>query len=78
MNKSATSNFTRRRFLATAGLALAAPAILTSCSTVGGHRRSASERINIGVIGCGGMGNGNTNNFLKMSDCRVVAACDVD
>ena len=78
MNKSATSNFTRRRFLATAGLALAAPAILTSCSTIGGHRRSASERINIGVIGCGGMGNGNTNNFLKMSDCRVVAACDVD
>ncbi len=32
----------------------------------------------MGMVGCGGMGTGNTNTFLGLSDCRVVAACDVD
>lgn len=32
----------------------------------------------MGIIGCGGQGSGNTQNFLKLPDCRVVAACDVD
>ncbi len=32
----------------------------------------------MGVVGCGGMGNGNTDGFLGKADCQVVAACDVD
>jgi len=32
----------------------------------------------MGVVGWGMMGPGNTNKFLAESDCRVVAACDLD
>jgi len=80
IQKPRPSQFTRRQFLAAGAVALsAAPAILTSCSTVTrSPRRAASERITLGVIGCGGMGNGNTNNFLRQGDCQVVAACDLD
>jgi predicted dehydrogenase len=37
-----------------------------------------SRRITLGVVGCGGMGTGNTESFLREKDCQVVAACDVD
>ena len=72
------SKFTRRHFLATTGLALATPGLLTSCAPRRHARRAPSERITLGVVGCGGMGNGNTNSFLRSADCQVVAACDVD
>jgi predicted dehydrogenase len=68
----------RRRFLATTGMSLAAPAILTSCATSKGKRVSANERITMGVVGWGMMGPGNTAAFLGNKDCQVVAACDLD
>jgi len=30
------------------------------------------------MVGCGGMGNGNADSFLRQHDCQIVAACDVD
>lgn len=79
MNKVQSSKLNRRHFLRNTGLVLAsAPAILTSCAVTSSARKPALNRITMGVIGCGGMGNGNTNNFLKNADCQVVAACDVD
>ncbi|MCU0770168.1 MAG: Gfo/Idh/MocA family oxidoreductase [Verrucomicrobia bacterium] len=66
---------TRRQFLASTGLALAAPAILPSS---GFGQNSPSNRINIGVVGWGMQGPPNTKAFLNMKDCRVVAACDLD
>lgn len=79
MSNSNFSKFNRRQFIATAGMALAAaPSLLTSCASDRRVHRSAADRINIGVIGCGGMGNSNTNQFFKNSDCRIVAASDVD
>jgi len=68
----------RRRFLATTGMALAAPAILSSNAAVKGKRVAPSERITMGVVGWGMMGPGNTEAFLSNSDCQVVAACDLD
>ena len=39
---------------------------------------SANNRINVGVIGMGWQGPGNTDSLLTLSDCQVVAACDID
>ncbi len=68
----------RRRFLAAAGAAVALPAFVPGRVLGLGGQASPSKRINIGVVGCGGQGNGNTDGFLRNTDCRVVAACDVD
>ena len=51
------------------------PYLITGCATA---RKPPSQQVTLGVIGCGGQGNGNTNAFLSHADCRVVAACDVD
>ena len=66
---------TRRHFLKTAAAALTLPAILPS-SVFG--ENSPSKRINLGVIGWGMQGPGNTRSFLALEDCQVVAACDLD
>ncbi len=65
----------RRRFLLTGGAALVMPHLITGCATT---RKSPSQQITLGIIGCGGQGNSNTNSFLDHSDCRIVAACDLD
>ena len=70
--------FTRRQFIATTALALAAPSILTSCATAGKPRKPANERITMGVVGWGMMGPDNTEAFMNLPDCQVVAACDLD
>jgi len=40
--------------------------------------QSPNEKINIGVIGCKGMGWSDTNSLLKMADIDLVGICDVD
>jgi ornithine cyclodeaminase/alanine dehydrogenase-like protein (mu-crystallin family) len=71
----AVSSMTRRRFLAAAG---AAAAVLPRTTWAKAGPVSASDKITIGVIGWGMMGPANTKAFLEQSDCRVVAACDLD
>jgi predicted dehydrogenase len=65
----------RRRFLVSGSAALVLPNIIAGCAT---SRKPPSEQIVVGIIGCGGQGTNNTNDFLGHADCRVVAACDVD
>jgi predicted dehydrogenase len=67
----------RRRFLKAAGSAAIVPAFLRGYAgqTAG---TPANNRINLGVIGMGWQGPGNTQAFLASSDCQVVAACDID
>lgn len=77
-SKPASKAFSRRQFLATTALAVAAPAILTSCATNAGRRPSAANRITVGVIGSGWQGVSNLHGFLRQADCQVVAVCDVD
>ena len=38
----------------------------------------ANNTLNIGVIGCNGMGWSNTLSILKNKDVRLIAICDVD
>src|SRR6478735_11538075 len=78
-NSEFNTKISRRRFLAAAGTAMVAPTIITSCATKDGKPRPApSGRVTMGVVGLGMQGPGNTNSFLSLTDCQVVAVCDLD
>ncbi len=72
------NGISRRRFLTTAGAALALPAFVPGSALGLDGQVAPSNKITLGIIGCGNMGTGNTKSFLAESDCQVVAACDVD
>jgi predicted dehydrogenase len=67
----------RRNFLKAAGSAAILPAVLPGYAAQS-TGASANNRINLGVIGMGWQGPGNTQSFLASEDCQVVAACDID
>jgi predicted dehydrogenase len=67
---------TRRRFVQLAGLA--APYMLTSAALGGPEKEPASDRIAVGHIGVGGMGNGHLRQALGSRVATPVAVCDVD
>src|SRR3954467_6299249 len=71
-------SFNRRRFLKSAGATAVLPAFLRSGYAAQGPATPANNRINLGVIGMGWQGPGNTEAFLTLGDCQVVAACDID
>ena len=78
--KAGHLDFTRREFLGTGAFALAATAfpIIIPSSALGKDGAVApSNRINVGVIGCGPQGRGVMRNFIGQKDCQVVAVCDV-
>ncbi len=67
----------RRRFLSTAGAALATP-MLVSANALGLEGGvSANDRIIVGAIGCGVRGSSAIDRALRASECQVVAVCDV-
>ena len=74
-----THTATRREFLrisaSLAGAAIAAPAIVPA-SVFGAD--APSERIAVGAIGVGRMGNGDLGEALGLKQVQVVAVCDVD
>jgi len=74
---SLNSRINRRRFLAAAGMAAAAPTLIPS-SVFGRQAKAPSERVTLGVVGWGMQGPSNTDAFLHLKDCQVVAACDLD
>src|SRR5690242_14627139 len=76
----------RRDFLKTTGLGLtAATSVMGAAKSAGktdGRVIGANDRINIGLIGCGGRGRSDANDFAafgkKNNDaCQIVAVCDV-
>jgi len=70
---------TRRQFVPRTGATIAAPFVLPTLASAGSLQRPpASERITMGLIGCGGMGRGNMRAFLSMPDVQVLAVCDPD
>ncbi|MCX6904928.1 MAG: gfo/Idh/MocA family oxidoreductase, partial [Verrucomicrobia bacterium] len=77
-NRSQNLGISRRRFLAAAGLAVAAPVIVPS-SVLGADGATApSNRITMASVGWGMQGPGNTGSFMNQKDCQVVAVCDLD
>lgn len=69
------ARLTRRRFLAAAGAAVAAPWVVPA-SVLGAA--APSNRIHIGCIGTGNQGTQVLQGFLQQDDARVVAVCDVN
>ena len=68
----------RRRFLAAALGAVAAPQIIPASALGKGSQVAASERIAVGCIGLGNRGPTLMRAFLGQSDARVVGVCDVN
>lgn len=72
------SRLTRRQFVKkTSFAAIAAPFIIKSSAVHGKKASAPSDRINLGVIGCGGLGKANLDECAKHPDVVVTAACDV-
>ncbi|MBI4602204.1 MAG: Gfo/Idh/MocA family oxidoreductase [Planctomycetes bacterium] len=72
---------TRRQALklaAAAGGALAAPLLVRPAALGLGGAVAPSERITLGFIGIGRMGQGHLRCFLGYPEAQVVAVCDVD
>jgi len=79
---SQKKSISRRQFLKKAG-GIGAGSIVfpyfVPSSVVGRDGRvAASNRITVGCIGTGGMGQGNMKGFMAEPDVEVVAVCDVD
>ena len=69
----------RREFITKAtGAALAFPTILPASVLGRDGKVAPSERINMGMLGVGARGLGNTRNFLGLDDVRIGAICDVN
>ena len=77
-SSSPKAGISRRRFLATTGAAIALPTIIPASALGRGDKAAPSERVTLGVVGWGMQGPSNTGEFLKLKDCQVVAACDLD
>ena len=71
------SQSNRRQFLKTgAVVALGAPTIIPSTAFGQAGRPAPSNRITVGLIGCGARGVGVMKSFLNESSVQVVAVCD--
>jgi predicted dehydrogenase len=80
MSARSSSLLRRREFLKTTAAAAAIASVPTFIpgSALGTEGKPPpSERINLGLIGCGGMGTTNLSNCAKYPDVVVTAACDV-
>jgi hypothetical protein len=61
-----------RRFIKTAGTAAIAAPVIMKSSISAGNEVPASDRINLGIIGCGGLGNVNLNDCAAQPGVVVV------
>ena len=66
----------RRRFLAGAGAAVAAPCFVPGSALGLSGAIAAGERITIGVIGVGNRGTANMKGLMACPDAQVIAVCD--
>jgi predicted dehydrogenase len=66
-----------RKTAAAGAVGAAAPYLVPAAALGQAGTPAASERIRIGLIGCGGMGRGNLANCAAFADVVVTAACDV-
>lgn len=72
----------RRNFIrkGTAGLAMTGASFIFPMELLSMMRKRVgpNDTINVGLIGCNGMGFSDLSSFLKMSEINVIALCDVD
>ncbi|MGA8348839.1 MAG: hypothetical protein WB773_13725 [Isosphaeraceae bacterium] len=73
-------DFTRRHFLeGLAASSIAMPAIVPSSVLGRDDKAAPSERITVGLIGCGKMANDyHLHELLRFGDVQALAVCEVD
>jgi predicted dehydrogenase len=75
-------NYNRRKFIqkSTAGMLMTGASMMFPMDLLAMMRKKVgpNDTINVGLIGCKGMGFSDLSSFLKMSDINVIALCDVD
>src|SRR5512136_840964 len=74
--KENSKNMTRRSFIGTTGAVAAGLTILPGSVISGLGHRAPSDKLNIAVVGIGGMGNSNLKNVKGTEN--IFALCDVD
>lgn len=74
--KDESKNMTRRSFIGTTGAVAAGLTIIPSSVVSGLGKRPPSDKLNIAVVGIGGMGNSNLRAVAPTEN--IVALCDVD
>jgi len=67
---------TRRRFLAGAAAAAAAPYVVPASALGADGRAAPSERIGVGFLGMGGRGNDHLKSLIRNAGVQVLAVCD--
>jgi len=78
MKSTQQSGLSRRSFVTGLGAALAAPCIVPAPALGRDGNTAPSERIAIGLIGCGGQGRGVMGAAMQQRNTRVVAVADVN
>ena len=76
-NKNDSSLYTRRQFVKTTSAAFVAPMVVPYSFIKGQGKSAPSDKVNIGLIGCGGLGTANLAESASHPDVVVTAACDV-
>jgi predicted dehydrogenase len=66
----------RRHFLATSAVSTAG--LATSAAFAQDKPVAANDKVTVALIGCGGMGNANLADFVRLKEFEIVALCDVD
>jgi len=65
--------FIKNTALTTAGIGLASASVSSALAGC-----APSDRINVGLIGCNGMGFADLTEFLKHKQVECIALCDID
>lgn len=75
-----SNSLPRRSFLRQTGFAVAASPLLGGLVIAqdGAAPTAASNKVRVGLIGCGGMGRGNLATFFKSPEVECPIICDVD
>lgn len=68
----------RRSFLKKTSATVAAGMVMPSYLSSATSAVSASDRINVALIGCRNMGWSNLSDFMKSDEVRCLALCDID
>jgi predicted dehydrogenase len=76
-SKTGHSILSRRQFIKATGTAAIAAPIIMQSSILNGQNYAPSDRINLGVIGCGGLGKASLFECASQPNVVVTAACDV-
>ncbi len=81
ISMSKSSKLSRRDFMATTAIAgtvgVGTPMFVSSSALASPGKPGANDRIQIGLIGCGGMGRVNLGNCAQHPDVAVTGVCDV-